>query len=231
MMPGSSASITETWNTIVSSWSQVWDSDEILMSASWNTLSSSDVLSASPVRETQEEETPSLDDAEESTWSGSLLDELMWQEESEESEQEPDTKAWAVASICSVPLVWPIGIWKQNNENEVRRLEAFLNSQGESLSVDGVYDESDVAAVNRFQTKYRAQILDPWGINNPTWYVFRTTVSTMNSVACGEDVSVSSVNSDIIDSGAQRSSAEDSQSDSASSNQEENSSESTSSDV
>jgi len=34
--------------------------------------------------------------------------------------------------------------------------------------VNGVYEQNDVAAVNRFQTKYRAQILDPWGINNPT---------------------------------------------------------------
>jgi hypothetical protein len=34
--------------------------------------------------------------------------------------------------------------------------------------VNGIYEQSDVAAVNKFQLKYKAKILDPWGITNPT---------------------------------------------------------------
>ncbi len=164
-----------------------WDFQNNLTGSWADTLSSWDVLTASPEREDNSAEEAWEEDT---TSTGSLLEELSW--ENNEVEDEVSSDTGPVASICSVPLVWPIGIGNENNENEVRRLEAFLNTQGESLPVNGVYEQNDVAAVNRFQTKYRAQILDPWGINNPTWYVFRTTVSTMNSVACGEDVSLSS---------------------------------------
>lgn len=168
----------------------IWWEDEIISRTfSGNTLSAEDVLSVSPTKNTWDEdiqqEVKVVDEQVPQTGSGTLLEALMW----DESTKDTFNNEISVADICSVPLVGPIWIGNANNENEVRRLEAFLNSQGESLQVNGIYELSDVAAVNKFQLKYKAKILDPWGITNPTWYVFRTTVSTMNSIACWEDIS------------------------------------------
>ncbi|HEY0908140.1 MAG TPA: Ig-like domain-containing protein [Candidatus Paceibacterota bacterium] len=75
----------------------------------------------------------------------------------------------------------------QNDPSEVRRLEEFLNdTQGESLSVDGVYSPADVEAVKRFQKKYKTEVLLIWGISEPTGYVYRTTLLKINSIKCAQ---------------------------------------------
>lgn len=168
-------------------WQNTWEessdiseeSDRVWETPSSEKLSADDVLSEYIAREESEE------NAEEESQTGSLLEEeednLQNQEDISEEVGELD-----IVNICSVPLVWPIGLGWENDENEVKRLENFLNSQWENLSIDGVYGQADFEAVNRFQLKYKAQILDPWGITNPTGYVFKTTVKTMNEVACGK---------------------------------------------
>jgi len=47
-----------------------------------------------------------------------------------------------------------------------------------------VFNASDANIVKEFQLEYKAEILDPWGISNPTGYVGRTTVQQINEIAC-----------------------------------------------
>jgi len=93
-------------------------------------------------------------------------------EESPENEWEKED-ATEVVTICTNPLEWPIAFGAQNDAWEVELLETFLISRWEELN-----------AVKRFQIEYRSEILDPWGIQNPTWYVYTTTVKTINEIAC-----------------------------------------------
>ena len=73
----------------------------------------------------------------------------------------------------------------QNSSNDMRRLEQFLNEyEGENLSVNGVFESSDEQAVERFQEKYRSEVLTPWGLSAPTGYVYRTTRDHINRLYC-----------------------------------------------
>ncbi len=70
-----------------------------------------------------------------------------------------------------------------NDSNEVAQLESFLNEyEGEHLNVNGIYDIEDVAAVKRFQTKYRTAVLDVWKLPEATGYVGITTRLKINSL-------------------------------------------------
>lgn len=141
--------------------------DTSLNLANSGTLSADDVLRDSPKKELS------------ASWAENTL---SWATNTpEEVESKADDK---IQTLCQKPLLWPIKLWATNDESEVKRLEQFLVSQWEEVEIDGVYGNIDFEAVKRFQVKYRAQILDPWSIKNPTGYVFRTTVKTMNEVAC-----------------------------------------------
>lgn len=87
-------------------------------------------------------------------------------------------------AICETPLVWPIEFGKNNNIGQVELLEEFLLSRGEEITADGKYDQQDFEAVKRFQLEYKEEILDPWGVTEPTGFVFRTTVKQINEIAC-----------------------------------------------
>jgi hypothetical protein len=72
-----------------------------------------------------------------------------------------------------------------NNPEEVKKLQAFLNSfEGSNLAVSGFYDVPTLNAVNAFQAKYRVDILDPWGHDAPTGYVYLTTRKQVNEIYC-----------------------------------------------
>lgn len=72
-----------------------------------------------------------------------------------------------------------------NSSNDVNRLEQYLNTyEDEELLVNGVFEASDEEAVRRFQEKYREQVLTPWGLTEPTGYVFRTTRDHINRLYC-----------------------------------------------
>lgn len=87
-------------------------------------------------------------------------------------------------SLCDESFVWPIAVGGKNDTKQVQILESFLLSQWTSVSIDGVYDASDIEAVKEFQLEYKEDILDPWGIAAPTWYVFTTTIKKMKEIAC-----------------------------------------------
>jgi len=92
-------------------------------------------------------------------------------------------------SVCSPYIKTYIRYGAENNVDDVRKLETFLNEkQGESLAVDGVYGAEDVAAVKRFQQKYASEVLGVWGLSEPTGYVYRTTLMKINSFYCSASI-------------------------------------------
>ncbi len=70
-----------------------------------------------------------------------------------------------------------------NNPEEVRKLQTFLNRHMEAgLSVTGHYDRETMEAVKDFQYKYAEFILEPWGISEPTGFVYLTTQRMINAI-------------------------------------------------
>lgn len=96
------------------------------------------------------------------------------------SEQTPE-------QLRCVPDAYPtetIIFGGENSANQVRLLEQFLNDHNSAgLVTDGVYGETDVAAVIAWQEKHAAAVLVPWGIQQGTGYVGSTTLAKIAAVA------------------------------------------------
>jgi len=72
-----------------------------------------------------------------------------------------------------------------NSPGEVEKLQKFLNEhEGTDLPVTGFYGEMTMEAVKDFQAKYADDILSPWGIEEPTGFVYKTTQSFINDIKC-----------------------------------------------
>lgn len=122
-----------------------------------------------------------------------MTQEVVEEPAKQEPEQEQPVKVEADPIVpvaekkCETLIVTPIKLGSNNDVGDVKDLEDFLNAfEGESLEVNGVYDQADFDAVKRFQTKYASEILTPWGIKNPTWYVFKTTTEKINEIYCSK---------------------------------------------
>jgi uncharacterized repeat protein (TIGR02543 family) len=100
---------------------------------------------------------------------------------------EPNVPAEFDSYVCKRYLRDYIFVGNDNNPEEVKKLQEFLNEQGEKLAVDGSYDADDIAAVKRFQEKYRDQILSPWGLTGATGVVGRTTTAKINLMSCAHN--------------------------------------------
>lgn len=87
---------------------------------------------------------------------------------------------------CEPYLKFYLGYGKNNNSDEVQKLQEFLNKyQGEKLIVTKVFDELTLRAVKRFQDKYAKDILkDSWGLSCNTGYVYITTLAKVNDIVC-----------------------------------------------
>ncbi len=95
----------------------------------------------------------------------------------------------SLKSVCTPYLTKTIRLGENNDKDEVKKLQRFLNeNQGEKLIVDGIYNQDDYDAVKRFQIKYRSEILDIWGLSEPTGFVYVTTRSKINSFYCNKDI-------------------------------------------
>lgn len=99
-------------------------------------------------------------------------------------------------STCTTRIIFsaPIDIRLNNNKEDVKKLEMFLNTyEGESLVVNGIYEEADVLAVKRWQSKYRSFILDPMRLKNPTGTVYTLSqrqIERQTTKSCGEPIVV-----------------------------------------
>ncbi len=71
-----------------------------------------------------------------------------------------------------------------NKPADVFRLQAFLNTQGEHLATSGKFDAATLAAVNRFQMHYAADILAPLHLTKPTGNVLGATQAQINKLGC-----------------------------------------------
>jgi len=73
-----------------------------------------------------------------------------------------------------------------NNPEQVLKLQTFLRDLGgfPTLAITGVYDAPTIAAVRSFQANYRSSILAPWGIAEPTGFVYYTTRKAINEIYC-----------------------------------------------
>lgn len=188
--------------TLDSDTQEQWD---IIVDKSYNNsniMTADDVLSENEPWESQIEDVPSEEevvevweqDDESGSWAIQILEEekqdnAEWTDDTENLDTPVEEEEWEVGvtdsvSLCVNPLIGPIGLGGDNNREEVERLEAFLISRWENLEIDGKYGQNDFDAIKRFQLEFREEILDPWDIENPTGYVFRTTIKTINQVAC-----------------------------------------------
>jgi hypothetical protein len=72
-----------------------------------------------------------------------------------------------------------------NSTADVEKLQTFLNqSAGAHLEVTGMFGPETDAAVRAFQTAHADQILSPWGLRNPTGFVYLTTQRWINLMSC-----------------------------------------------
>ena len=77
-----------------------------------------------------------------------------------------------------------------NDIQQVQRLQRFLaHDEGfRDVDISGSFDSVTFNAVQGFQERYRADILDPWGIANPTGYVYLTTRKKINEIYCNNTI-------------------------------------------
>ena len=95
------------------------------------------------------------------------------------------TSTVATSSACSIYLKKFIKYGENNDQNEVKKLQAFLVAyQHEDLKINGRYDLATYEAVKRFQQKYVTGVLKPWGMTEPSGYVYITTTAKINRLFC-----------------------------------------------
>ncbi len=93
---------------------------------------------------------------------------------------------------CALYLLEYIKYGANNNPEEVKKLQIFLNQHmGTNLPVTGIYDSQTREWVNKFQLRYKEQVLRPWveagfheSENIPTGYVYITTRRWINLIKC-----------------------------------------------
>lgn len=92
-----------------------------------------------------------------------------------------------VNPACDLYLLKFIKLGADNDPVEVRKLQAFLKvfEGRDDIPLDGFYDLKTYNAVRDFQKKYGLDVLNPWGIGDPTGYVFITTTIKINYLYCG----------------------------------------------
>jgi peptidoglycan hydrolase-like protein with peptidoglycan-binding domain len=72
-----------------------------------------------------------------------------------------------------------------NDQGQVKLLQAFLSGQaGATVPVTGLFDAQTDTAVRAFQAKYADEILAPWGLSQPTGWVYKLTQWKINALAC-----------------------------------------------
>ena len=96
------------------------------------------------------------------------------------------------STACNPYLLKYIKLGADNDPEEVKKLESFLNEYlGVDLPINGIFEEVDYNAVKEFQFRLKNEILAPWleigcllSIDTPTGYVYRTTEWAINNMFC-----------------------------------------------
>ncbi len=100
----------------------------------------------------------------------------------------------ASAETCSPLLTDYMRIDWKNDEEQVKKLQGFLNEHlGSGIEINGIFGQSTYNAVKAFQQKYWEGVLKPWvglpasgilGAETPTGFVYQTTRWQINNLWC-----------------------------------------------
>ncbi len=72
-----------------------------------------------------------------------------------------------------------------NKNADVEKLQKFLNDAVHTnLEITGLFGAETDAAVRKFQSQNADEILSPWGLKNPTGFVYLTTQRWINLKSC-----------------------------------------------
>lgn len=87
-----------------------------------------------------------------------------------------------------------------NDINEVKKLQAFLRGveKDTTVAVNGVFDDATYNSILKFQSKYKNDILTPWGVSSPTGYVYITTKRKINEIFCSTNIALTNEEEMII---------------------------------
>jgi uncharacterized repeat protein (TIGR01451 family) len=73
----------------------------------------------------------------------------------------------------------------KNDSNDVKKLQQFLNDNlSSNLPLTGFFGPLTNKAVRNFQQSHSDQVLTPWGLNEPTGFVYLTTQRWINLMYC-----------------------------------------------
>lgn len=104
------------------------------------------------------------------------------------SRRQLPTATVSLPAKCQPFLLKFIKFGQPNDPWEVRKLQSFLRVfEDFELAITGIYDQPTYEAVRIFQRRYGEDILNPWGISEPTGYVYITTMLTINRIYCHLD--------------------------------------------
>jgi hypothetical protein len=92
----------------------------------------------------------------------------------------------STTNFCVEPyLTENLGLGRENDAAQVIRLQSFLNEHlSAGLTVNGLFEETTEQAVMDFQRRYASDVLTPWGISEPTGFVYHTTKKKINELVC-----------------------------------------------
>ena len=103
-------------------------------------------------------------------------------------------------TTCDAYLIGFLRIGYQNDPEQVRKLQLFLNEEMASgLPITGFFGPLTDAAVRAFQARYASEILAPWDITEPTGYVYLTTRKKINELNCARSFPLTPAEQAIID--------------------------------
>lgn len=90
------------------------------------------------------------------------------------------------ADVCEPYINSYIRYGEANDPTDVTKLQSFLveHEQAQGITLSGLYDSPTLNALEVFQVKHAAEILTPWGLSEPTGYVYYTTQNKINALMC-----------------------------------------------
>ncbi|MCD5382148.1 MAG: peptidoglycan-binding protein [Candidatus Pacebacteria bacterium] len=119
-----------------------------------------------------------------------MINDLLAQVASLQGQLGGGTMAAPAAGVC--PYTWTRSLSTGDSGMDVMKLQQFLNADADTrIAATGVGSagmESDyfggltAAAVSKFQTKYRSEVLSPAGLVNPTGYFGPSTMAKANAL-------------------------------------------------
>jgi hypothetical protein len=107
-----------------------------------------------------------------------------------------EPKGEVLGAVCEPYLKSFIGFGRQNDTEQVIKLQKFLNTQGYNVPTTGVYGPTTMVAVKDFQIKHKDEVLTPWSafgisqseLESGTGFVGPMTIRTITKIVSGCDI-------------------------------------------